>query len=336
MPGCKLSSLYPGAGVIVTYRCTAACLHCCYGSSPKRGGEYMSKETADGIFPFLGELGCGSVHIGGGEPFLDFGKLLEVCASAKKHRIAVEYIETNAFWYTDDDAVSRKIEKLMAAGVDCLLISVDPFHNEFVPYRKVKGLQRCCQKNGMGTFLWQSGFERVVAQLDENTTHPLSEYETMFGGGFLKTVASGYGLGYNGRALKILEKIEKNRHPAQHFLNLEGDSCGARITSAHHFHLDPNGDFIPPSCNGFRANLFELCGDGLDTDRHKYFTAVAKGGLGAFFAEAEGLGFVPKEEGYASKCALCFDMKRFVSDALTKKTGVEPADIGPAGFFSES
>ncbi|MCL1794272.1 MAG: radical SAM protein [Oscillospiraceae bacterium] len=334
MSVCKLDSLYPGAGIIVTYKCTAACLHCCYSSSPKRSGEYMSRSDADKIFSLMGKMGCNSVHIGGGEPFVNFEKLLEVCESAKKHDISIDYIETNASWCADGANVSQKLEKLIAAGVGCLLVSIDPFHNEFVPYRKVKELEKCCKKNGMATFLWQSKFERLVSQMDQGAAHALSEYEAAFGEGFIETVAGSYGLGYNGRALRILEKIEKNRYSADYFA--KGDSCRSRITSLSHFHVDLNGDLIPPSCNGFRADVFELCGAGLDADKYRYFTAVAGNGLGEFLKEARKLGFVPKNGGYASKCALCFDMKKFISETVMEKTGAEPADIGPAGFFGES
>ncbi|MCL2815628.1 MAG: radical SAM protein [Oscillospiraceae bacterium] len=335
MSGYKVKSLYPGAGIIVTYKCSAACLHCCYSSSPARSGEYMSKQTAGRIFSLLGKMGCGSVHIGGGEPFLNFGKLLEVCRSAAEHRVFVDYIETNASWYTDEAAVLTKLQKLKETGVDCLLLSVDPFHNEFVAYGKLKELEKCCRKTGMGTFIWQSKFERIVSQMDENTTHGIPEYEDIFGKGFVKKIAESYGLGYNGRALGILEKIEKNRYPAEYFVG-DSDVCQTRITSLGHFHVDLNEDLIPPSCNGFRANVFELCGEGLECDKYKYFTAVQKGGLGLFFKEAQKLGFVPKEAGYVSKCALCFDMKKFVSGAVRMKTGREAADIGPAEFFGES
>ncbi|MCL1794765.1 MAG: radical SAM protein [Oscillospiraceae bacterium] len=333
MPGYKLKSLYPGAGIAVTYKCSASCLHCCYCSSPRRSGDYMSRGSADRIFSLLGEMGCNSVHIGGGEPFSNFEKLLEVCESALERRVAIEYIETNASWYAGDSGASKKLQELMALGVDCLLVSVDPFHNEFVPYRKTKELKERCQKNGMGVFVWQSKFERIVSRMDANIPHALSEYEDLFGKGFLETIADSYGLGYNGRALQILEKIQKNRYPAEQLA--KESSCRAQIASLRHFHIDPNEDLIPPSCNGFRANVFELCGDGIDADKYKYFTAVAKGGLGLFLEKARESGFVPKSGGYVSKCALCFDMKKFICGAAMEKTGAEPADIGPAGFFQE-
>jgi len=325
----KLGALYPGAGIIVTYKCSAACLHCCYSSSPKRDGAYMPEETADKIFALLHKMGCRSVHIGGGEPFMNFEKLLAVCESAARHRVAIDYIETNASWYTGEDAAALKLKKLKSAGVDCLLISVDPFHNEFIPYNNIKNLANACRKCGVGTFLWQSRFERVVAQMDESAAHPLEEYERLFGGDFIKTIAESYGIGYNGRALRILERISRNKQPYGYFL--KDAQCSERITSLGHFHVDLHCNFIPPSCNGFTADIFDLCGGGLDGEKYINFMSVVSGGLPALFDRAVSFGFIPDGGGYASKCALCFDIKKYIYE----NTGA-PADIGPPGFYEES
>ena len=299
----------------------------------------MSEETADRIFSLLKNTGCHSVHIGGGEPFINFDKLLGVCKSAYRHNISIDYIETNASWYTDDLSVSKKLQKLMSVGVDCLLVSVDPFHNEFIPYIKVKNLLKLCRKNGMGTFVWQSKYERIVQQLDENTTHSLKEYEDIFGDDFVKMIAESYAIGYNGRALQILEKnitSPKDRKPYDYFFNENKNKCGEKIKSLHHFHIDINGDLIPPSCNGFKANIFDLCENGLDNEKYKYFLSIINGGLGELFDKSKVLGFAPKTEGYLSKCELCFDIKKYICENITKETGTEPPDIGPVGFFYES
>ena len=332
----KVKSLYSGAGIIVTYKCSASCMHCCYSSSPNRSGEYMSRETADKIFALLKKMGCNSVHIGGGEPFMDFDRLLDVCKSAEKNKISIDYIETNSSWFTNEYAVSEKLKKLTETGIDCLLISIDPFHNEFVPYSRVKSLIKCCDKNGMGTFLWQSKFERVVRKLDENETHPLGEYINKFGSDFTEATAENYGLNFNGRALRILENSSKfPKYPHGHFL-LNETRCGEAIKSLQHFHVDLNGDLIPPSCNGFRANVFDLCGKGLDGEKYVNFMSVADGGLNTLYKRAENMGFIPNGGGYASKCALCFDIKKYICNKSVSENGAEPCDVGPLGFFEES
>ena len=321
----KVNALYSGAGIIVTYKCTAACLHCCYSSSPQRDGAYISRETADKIFALLNKTGCRSVHIGGGEPFINFNGLLETCKSAYDNNVAIDYIETNASWFTDEASVSQKLKELRAAGVDCLLISVDPFHNEFIPYAKIKSLLKCCEKNSFGTFVWQSKFERVVRRLDENKSHALCEYKEKFGADFIKNIADAYGLGYNGRALRII--ADNPKHDADYFLN---DRCASNLRSLHHYHVDLNGDFIPPGCIGFKVNIFDLCGAGLDEEKYANYLSAADGGLSGLYERARTLGFKPDPDGYASKCGLCFDIKKYILEKYA------PCDIGPAGFFEES
>jgi len=293
----------------------------------------MTREMADRIFALFNKSGCRSVHIGGGEPFVNFGGLLEVCESARDNMVSVDYIETNASWYTDDADAAAKLKLLRGAGVDCLLISLDPFHNEFIPYAKVKNLLRCCEKNNFGTFLWQSKFERVVRRFDENKTHALEEYTEKHGADFVKSVADAYGIGYNGRALRILEEHGGGRgakkQPAEYFLN-EPDRCAGRLGSLHHFHVDLNGDFIPPGCVGFKADIFDLCGGGLDGQDYPNFLAVTEGGFGALYERAESRGFTPDSGGYVSKCALCFGVKKYISEKDS------PRDVGPEGFFAES
>ena len=69
--------LYHG-GIMANYQCTAACRHCLYACSPERSGGYISKAVAEEISSLLRKGGCRAVHIGGGEPFLDFDGLLEL------------------------------------------------------------------------------------------------------------------------------------------------------------------------------------------------------------------------------------------------------------------
>jgi len=294
----------------------------------------MTRDMADKVFALLSDKGCRSVHIGGGEPFMNFDALIEVCKSALRHRVAVDYIETNASWYTDDKNVSQKLDALRDAGVDCLLISLDPFHNEFIPYAKVSDLLKCCRKNNFGTFVWQSKFERIVSKLDESTTHSLEEYTSKLGADFVKSIADAYGIGYNGRALRILDAPHNPtspKHPAGYFLDTR-DTCANKLGSLSHCHIDLNGDFIPPGCIGFKVNLFDLCGDGLDENGEKYanFLSVVSHGFDEFYKRALSLGFQPNSNGYVSKCKLCFDIKQYMHEKYA------PCDIGPAGFFEES
>lgn len=318
-----IKKLHSGGGIIVTYKCSAACMHCCYASSPKRCGNYMTKTQADNIFKTLREMGCYSVHIGGGEPFMDFDKLLDVCISAQENGVDVDYIETNASWVTTEERTCRFLNQLLNTGVSCLLISLDPFHNEFVPYEKVRNLVKYCKKTGMHTFIWQSQFEKIVAQFDPSSPHALSEYIDNYGNEFILAIMNSYGLGINGRALKLADMTYEKK-PAEYYLH-NSNSC--YITSTHHFHIDMNNNYIPPGCIGFQMNINDL--QNLSKEKYANFLSVADGGLKMLYDRAVSIGFKPKQEGYSHKCALCFDVKKYILNSES------PIDIGPSDFFDE-
>ena len=115
---------------MANYKCTAACRHCLYACSPERSGGYISKAAAEEISGLLREGGCRSVHIGGGEPFLDFDGLITLVQIVTNAGIAVEYVETNAFWATDEHLIEQHLQALLRAGAHTLCISLDPFHAE--------------------------------------------------------------------------------------------------------------------------------------------------------------------------------------------------------------
>jgi MoaA/NifB/PqqE/SkfB family radical SAM enzyme len=98
----KISYLASG-GIITNYKCSSKCKHCSYSSSPKWPDDYMTPSMADEIFAILKSLGCYSVHIGGGEPLLKPEKILDILETARKNNINIEYIETNASWYKDEE-----------------------------------------------------------------------------------------------------------------------------------------------------------------------------------------------------------------------------------------
>ncbi len=98
-------------GIMANYQCTAACRHCLYACSPERTGGYITEDMAKEVCGLLREGGCRSVHIGGGEPFLDFDGLLALVEAATGAGISVEYIETNAYWATDQPLVERRLRE---------------------------------------------------------------------------------------------------------------------------------------------------------------------------------------------------------------------------------
>jgi hypothetical protein len=294
---------------MVNYRCTAACRHCLYACSPTRRPAYLGAEKAREICGLLIKGRIGSVHIGGGEPFLDFEGLLGLIRELRRAGIALDYIETNAFWASADSA-REKIRVLKNEGIEALCISADPFHAEYVPWELPLLLARLCGEQGLGYFLWKQEFVRALSGLDKSKPHDRAGMERSLGKNYIRDTASAYGIRPGGRAVNIEEEYVP-RKPASELL--DSKPCHGLLSSGH-FHVDPDAFFIPPGCTGLRLPLAEII-SGIPAGKYPVFEALFKNGTAGLLEFAKGRGFIPDEKGYRSTCNFCFHLRRFFAQS---------------------
>jgi hypothetical protein len=249
---------------------------------------------------------CGSVHIGGGEPFLDFEGLLVLIRELRREGIRLDYIETNAFWAADDDAADR-INALASEGVPALCISLDPYHAEYVPYGLPLKLAQKCRNAGLGFFLWKEEFLPVLSKLAPERSHSRAEMEQGLSRDYIAETASAYGIQPGGRAVNIEEEYLPAR-PAETLLD---DVPCRGLLSTGHFHVDGEGFFIPPGCTGLRIPLAEIVG-GIPEKKYPLFEALYTGGIRSLWQFAAARGFTDQNKGYPSKCGLCFHLRRYL------------------------
>lgn len=318
----KINNLISG-GIITNYKCSSKCKHCLYASSPSWPNDYMTASTAEEIFSILKRLGCHNVHIGGGEPLLKPEKIFPVLEAAARNNINIDYIETNASWFKDEASAKTILKELIKHGVHTLLISIDPYHNEYIPFYKVKGLIRACSKVNMGVFPWLIDFWDDLDALDDSKPHSLEEYAEIFGEKYLWNLPNRYGLNPRGRALKTYrsmmrmeptEEIIKNSHPC------------SLLSGIYHFHVDLYGNFIPQSCAGLSIKLSELTQGADPVKYHVFYCLETKGIKGLVDLAVKDYGYKLKAE-YAGKCDLCSDIRSYlVLEKKMKLPDLQPWD----------
>ena len=302
------------AGIMVNYQCNAACRHCLYSCSPSRNPGYITEENAEELCRLLRKGGCRSVHIGGGEPFLDTDGLIMTAGKIKKAGIALEYTETNAFWVmreTSDSDITEKLKMLASAGIDCYCISIDPFHAEYIPYGAPLKLAMLCEKAGVDYFLWKREFLGRLSKLDPAKTHTREELEKLISVNYIYETAVQYGIGYGGRAINIEREMTST---ANLFTteNLSNESSPCRnLLSTGHFHADKDLYFIPPRCTGIRLPLSEAV-EGIPEGKYPAFEALYHRGIAGLLKLAGEHGFISKA-GYPTKCSLCFDLRMYLA-----------------------
>jgi len=296
-------------GVMVNYQCNAACRHCLYSCSPTRGTGYVDEDSAEKICALLCKGGCRSVHIGGGEPFLDLNGLVMFIRKLKKAGITLKYIETNAYWVNEASA-QEKLERLLAEGPQTLCISTDPFHAEYVPCGAPLALAELCEKTGVDYFFWRQEFLPVLSLLDKEKVLSRAELEKALNEYYIHTTAQDHSIRYGGRAVNI-EKEFGSLFPSENFAT-ENTPCH-KLLSTRHFHVDMYCYFIPPGCTGIRIPLSEVV-DGIPEGKYPAFEALYSGGVSSLLALAKRHGFSPDLEGYSSKCNLCFYLRHFLAN----------------------
>lgn len=312
-------------GIITNYDCSSKCKHCVYASSPQWPKDYMTSELAEEVFRFLVGSGCDTVHIGGGEPLLHPDSIFPILKAARKSGVQIEYIETNASWYKDFDKAGDLLRKLQQHGVYTLLISMDPFHNEYIPFCKVKGLMRACRQNGMAVFPWLMEFREDLDAIGDAETHSLEEYERFFGTGYQLQLLKRYHLNLKGRALKTY-KSYLNAISVQQIL--QSSAPCKELSGVHHFHIDLYGNFIPQSCPGLSVHFRDLNGS-IEAKKYPVINELATTGIrGLYNLAVNCYGFVPEEK-YTGKCDLCHDIRKY----LVIDMGIDSPELQPRGHY---
>lgn len=310
-------------GIITNYSCSSRCRHCLYGCGPERSKDFISPERAAQNASIVRNLGCTSVHIGGGEPFLKPDHLLDAVKAVMSKGVGIDYIETNSSWFKSMDSAVSLLSELRQEGVGTLLISISPFHNEYIPFSKVRGVMEACQKTGISIFPWVTDFIQDLSHFDESTVHSLNEYEKAFGKDYLQTIPSRYWIHYGGRSLKTFAPLFQE-HSTEEILNT---SRGCQeLTDVSHFHIDLYGNYVPGLCSGLSINAEDL-GKSLSVKDYPILNALFKGGVRQLYETmVKDTGFKPDPQ-YVSKCHLCFHMRKHMSDRNAENHELQPEEF---------
>ncbi len=313
-------------GLITNYYCTSRCRHCLYACSPKWEKRYIDNETAKKNLRKIKDLGCGSIHIGGGEPFLNPEGLEMVLETAHGVGVEIDYVETNSSWFRELDSAYQILSRLKEKGLSTLLVSMSPFHNEHIPFWKVKGVIEACNRTGIGVFPWVKEFYGEINSLGDKTTHTLEEYEKKYGPGYLRSLPSRYWIHFGGRAVKTLGGVLEPVGIGEIFWR-NGQRC-FELLDVSHFHFDLFGNYIPGLCAGLMIERDDL-GQNLPAGKYPFLNMLFEQGVKGLYEFASGkFGFKPGP-GYISKCHLCLEIRQY----LVLEANIDSPEFGPPGFY---
>jgi hypothetical protein len=242
---------------------------------------------------------------------MNFRLLSRAAEIAEEMGIPSTFVETNCSWCVDDTVTRSKLEALRSRGLKGILVSVNPFYAEFVPFERT---QRCIQIGGevfgRNLFVYQEEFYRQFRQLKITDTISLEKYLKLTGGP--QALQSRVELFLMGRAAATLKEWLPT-YPAQAF---DGVPCRPSFLRSWHNHFDNYGHFMPGFCAGLSLGnwlqLDALLREGLDLEAHPILGFLAEEDMGGLFLFAVRHGYQERPGGYTSKCDLCLDIRSYL------------------------
>lgn len=321
------------AGILLSYSCTGQCRHCMYACSPDWRSDWISLDRMMGCLTWLAPTIAPSprgresvsvnhgLHFTGGEPFLRFSLLLESVEFARKLSIPSVFVETNCYWCTSDKVTRDRMVELKKAGLCGILLSVNPFILEYVPFdRTERGVRVGAGVFGNDALVYQSVFYNQFRALGIRGMLSFEEYlekTGLRGLTFAEVLTMGrfpYSLGYLFR-----------RYRASEFLM---ESCRNELTRNWHIHIDNYGNYMPGFCGGISMARVTRLGD-FGTQSLNKISGALTVRLEKLWQLGRKFGYSERQEGYISKCHLCVDIRRH----LVSETDQFP-ELAPKEFYS--
>lgn len=122
--------------VVLTRKCNANCDICCQSCSNTIDEKIDINKTLMVIKELKQKEAIRMVGITGGEPFIYFSDAIGLIERVKQLGLGVTFT-TNGFWGKEYEIAYEKLKIIKKLGVDFFTLSVDDFHEKFVPYQSI-------------------------------------------------------------------------------------------------------------------------------------------------------------------------------------------------------
>ena len=301
-----------GVDFLVTFRCPSGCTHCSYQAGFHRTG-FMHVSHATAWLRTLKEqhaVECVTIH--GGEPFLYPDIVKHVVTEARMLGIPRTWVITNGYWASDDRSTEMKLQELKKAGLACITVSVDAFHQEYVPVDRVTRAVRYSLMLGFDIVAVDSYF--LGSEKDDNhfnieTERILQDMQRFTGIQF-----SRYPLRLEGRAAGVLSSHLKPRH------EIPSGRCpfpfwiGGDFMNPETIEIDPAGNItLCPglSIGNARDESLRTVLDRYDPRAHPVIAVLHQQGPVGLYKLAMQKGY-DGVQSFVDECHLCYEMRKFL------------------------
>lgn len=227
---------------VITNACSGRCKHCSWGDLPDKGKGIDADLAVSVVKQLTERFDIKSLMTFGGEPLLFADTVCKIHAAARDFGIHARSIITNGFFTRDENKIDEVAKNICASGVNHVMLSVDAFHQEFIPVDPVIKFAEALLAHGVPLLRVHPAW--VVNKESENAynaeTRRLLKIFTYKG----IPVSNGSNISPSGNALKHLSEF----YPPPSKVDLSAQ-CGSAPYSSRPDNVDcisinSNGDVV--------------------------------------------------------------------------------------------
>ena len=301
-----------GVSFLLTFRCNSECKHCAYQAGPQGRGVIDTNNAKRWLKELVETQPLRWLTLHGGEPFLYLELMMEILHLAKELGVPRRGAITNGFWAKDQETARQILENLRHSGLNCITFSVDGFHQEFVPFHKVRQAIEAATIVGFEK-VWIDGYylESLNAenQYDRMTRKLLDELADVDG-----IEISSYKVDLEGRGANhliefatLLDELPNKKCQLPFWL-------GGNLRSPEVVEIDYEGNvtLCPGICIGSAGNdsILKII-EGYNYREHPIIRVLEEEGPLGLYHLAEALQLNPRSA-FADECHLCYEMRRLL------------------------
>jgi hypothetical protein len=273
----------------------------------------MELEKAKSYVSEAKALDTGIVCITGGEPMLYLHVVKEIVFECDRLSIPEIWLFTNGFWANNSPRARTIMENLKAQGLTKVFLSVDVFHQGYIPIEFIKNAIKASVKADLEVCV----DARFIGKADENNRYNSATRSFLESLGSLLSsveITRAQPL-FVGRAADALSKYVKKK-PFSKILDEEcpGAWAGGTLRSPLGVDVDEFGFVtICPGIsigNTYATSLRKIL-EKYDYQNHAVIAAMHDNGMEGLMGLASSNGFVP-EEAYVNCCHFCYEARKFL------------------------
>ena len=305
---------------VVTYLCNSRCRHCYSICRRDLFPPCIDRSLALEIVGRVGEkYRPESIMTFGGEPMLFPDIVYAIHRKAMEVGIPIREVITNGYWSNSFEEIEKMAGRLVESGVNNVFISVDVFHQEYIPLNIVRRTAEVCLNAGIENVSWAPCW--VVSEEDDNwfnhrTRKILKELEDIP----VKDI-SGNVLEPEGLALVNLRDFLPPRR------KIPEGRCGEipytdPLDSVKSICVEPDGKIAV--CKDFyignaaETDIIELI-ENYNPFKIPEMRAIIENGMKGLVEWARSKGVEPDPKGYYSICQMCIDIRSRVDTLQRNK-----------------